>query len=238
MTQSPVLAASQPGESALPVPGGLLVAWCQRQLGLVGAWCRCRVVPVPGGSVRAWYWCLKSWSECSASTGWCRCQEPWVERSAGAGRLSWSVVLLPNGANARRFCRTRCCCQVTGMERGADVQLDHGAGARRLGQSAVPMPGGAGAGRLDRSGVQCQVTGSDRGAAIRPDHGAGARRLGQIVVPVPVRPGGGPGGLPCRVPGRGDRVTFSLFPAHAAAVALRFCHVSTGSCPPPAGAAG
>lgn len=110
-------------------------------------WCQCRVVLVPGGSVRAWYWCLMSWSECSASTRWCRCQEPWVEHSAGAGRLSWSVVLLPNGANTRRLGRTWYCSPVTETERGADVQLDHGDGARWLGQSAVPMPGGAGAGR-------------------------------------------------------------------------------------------
>jgi len=60
---TPVLVTSQPGQNALLVPGGLVTARCWCQPGSVTVWCRCWVVPVPGGSVRAWYWSVVAWLE-------------------------------------------------------------------------------------------------------------------------------------------------------------------------------
>lgn len=79
----PVLVASQPGQSALLVLGGLVMAWYRCQPGLVGAWCQCRMVPVPGALVK---------------------------HGAGGGWLSWSVVPVPGGAGARMLGKAWCQC--------------------------------------------------------------------------------------------------------------------------------
>ena len=117
--------ASQPHWSALLVPGSLVMVWCRRQPGLVGAQCWCWVVPVPGGSARAWYWSLVTWSACDAR--WCQGQMVPVpgalgKCSAGARSPGWSMVL---------------------MSSWITVPVPDG-----LAQHMVPVPGSAGSGTL------------------------------------------------------------------------------------------